>query len=168
MVLLPPTVPQFPQEKLIDLKNKRAAVSIIMLKIGCCFLFVFKSFCIFIIFSCMEAFRLSVMKYNELLLQQTKACRKRLDFEQQVHVIDCQWAVSKHAYSDENLALQTLSVPMLQGIHWSFGLEMKFLSSFDQSSVKSRWFQWFIHNDAKILFFFFSWAAHFTSSNVCK
>lgn len=80
---------------------------------------------------------------------------KRLDFEQQARVIDCQWAVSKHAYADENLALQALSIPKLRGIHWSFGLEMKFLSSFNQSSVKSRCFQWSIHNDAKMCCFFF-------------
>lgn len=79
---------------------------------------------------------------------------KQLDFEQQAHVIDCQWAVSKHAYSDENLALQTLSIPMLQRIHWSFGMEMKFLSSFDQSCIKSRCFQWCIHNEAKISWVF--------------
>jgi len=42
MVLLTPKVLQFPQEKLVGLKNKRAAVFIIMLRIGSCFLFVFK------------------------------------------------------------------------------------------------------------------------------
>lgn len=152
MDLLLPTVPQFPQEKLVGLKNKRDAVSTIMRKIRHCFLLVLKSFWIIIVtFSCMQAFRLSV---KQLLLQLTqKRAAKVTGFEQQSRVISFRWAVSKPAYSEENLALQTLSVSMLEGIYWSFGLEMKFLSSFDQSSVKSRCFQWRIHNDAKIFFF---------------
>lgn len=173
MVLLPPTVAQFPWEKLVGLKNRRAAI--IILQIECCFLFVFISFWIFIIvFSRMEAFRdfqsSNTMSY--FCNWHHRVQERRVDFKQQAHVIDCQRAVSKHASSDENLALQTLSIPVLRGIHWSFGSEMKFLSSFDQSFVKSRCFQWFIPNDAKMVWgwvvFFSPWAVNFTSSNVCK
>lgn len=91
---------------------------------------------------------------------------KQLHLEQQAHAIDHQHAVSKHARSDENLALLTPSIPELQEMHWSFGMEKKFVSSLDQCSALSRCFQWCICNDAKMEFSLR--VVNFTSNNLCK